>query len=68
LGQTLLAVRLLGQVTAAQARRVTTTSRRPDLGMLSMIIESDVPEHLYRGDLSFGEDWPGEYLQGRRPI
>ena len=45
--QTLLAVRLLDQVTAAQARRVTTTSRRPDLGMLSMIIESDVPEHLF---------------------
>jgi hypothetical protein len=68
LGQTLLAVRLLDQVTAAQARRVTTTSRRPDLGMLSMIIESDVPEHLYRGDLSPGEDRPGEYLHGRRPI
>jgi hypothetical protein len=68
LGQTFLAVRLLDQVTAAQARRVTTMSRRPDLGMLSMIIESDIPEHLYRGDLSPDEDWPGEYLQGRRPI
>jgi hypothetical protein len=30
LGQTLLAVRLLDQVTAAQAGRVTTASRRPD--------------------------------------
>lgn len=62
-GNARLAVRLLDQVTAAHGRRVITESRRPDPGTLNAIIESDVPEHLYCGDLcSGGEDRPGQYL------
>ena len=46
-GQSEAAVRLLGQVTATQPRRVTTASRRLDPVMLSTIIESAVPG-IYR--------------------
>ena len=42
-GQSEAAVRLLGQVTATQPRRVTTASRRLDPVILSTIIESAVP-------------------------
>ena len=60
-GQSEAAVRLLGQVTTAQPRRVTTASRRLNPVMLGTVIESAVPGSVSRW-LSSTEGWPGQYL------
>ena len=62
-GNARLAVRLLNQAVARQARRVAgASSRGPDLAMLSTITEEDIPERLLPDETPPDEDWPGQYL------
>ena len=56
-----LAVRLLGQATASQARRITTASQPPDPATLSTIDAADIPGHVQPHDPP-ADDWPGQYL------
>lgn len=49
-GNARLAVRLLTQVTAAQARRVAASSEAQLQVGLSAVIEADIPQHLDRDD------------------
>jgi hypothetical protein len=49
-GNARLAVRLLTQVTAAQAHRITTAPGPPGPAALSTITEADIPGHLHRDD------------------
>jgi hypothetical protein len=57
-----LAVRLLDQATASQARRVTAAAQTPDPATLSMIRAADIPRHIHPGDPPADDQWPGQYL------
>lgn len=61
-GNARLAVRLLDQVTASQARRITAASHSPDPTTLSTIRATDIPEHVQPSDTPGGDQWPGQYL------
>ena len=61
-GNARLAVRLLDQATATQARRVTTASQPPDPATLSTIRAVDIPGHIHPHDLPAEDQWPGQYL------
>ena len=60
-GNARLAVRLLDQATARQARRITTAAQSPDPATLSTIDEVDIPGHVHPPDPP-ADDWPGQYL------
>jgi hypothetical protein len=60
-GNARLAVRLLTQATASQARRIATASVPPDPAALSIIVEADIPEHL-SPNLPADDQRPGQYL------
>ena len=45
-----LAVRLLEQATASQARRITTAAQSSDPATLSTIDAADIPEHVHPPD------------------
>jgi hypothetical protein len=61
-GNARLAVRLLTQVTAAQARRITTAPEPPGPAGLSAITEADIPGHLHPEDPDADDQRPGQYL------
>jgi AAA lid domain len=61
-GNARLAVRLLTQVTATQARRITTASKPPDPAALSTIAVADIPGHLDPDDPATDDERPGQYL------
>jgi len=62
-GNARLAVRLLNQAVARQARRVAgASSPDPDLAELSTITSADIPERLLPDGTPPDEDWPGQYL------
>ena len=60
-GNARLAVRLLDQATASQARRITSGPQRPDPAALSTIDAADIPGHVRPHDPP-ADDWPGQYL------
>jgi hypothetical protein len=55
-------VRLLNQVIAAKARRVTASRQPQDPGALGTVIEADIPERLACDDPSSDSAWTGQYL------
>jgi hypothetical protein len=59
-GSARLAVRLLDQTTASQARRVTTAPHDP--AALGTIRAADIPAHLAPCPLPADDHWPGQYL------
>jgi transcriptional regulator with XRE-family HTH domain len=62
-GSARLAVGLLNQATAAQARRLAAWSSRNQTAVaLSTINELDIPDRLTAGAVFTGDDWPGQYL------
>lgn len=62
-GHARLAVGLLNQATAAQARRLAAWSSRNQTAVaLSTINELDIPDRLPVGAVLPGDDWPGQYL------
>jgi hypothetical protein len=61
-GNARLAVRLLAEVTASQARRVTVASQPPDPAALSTISEADIPGQLRPYGRPAGDQRPGQYL------
>jgi Cdc6-like AAA superfamily ATPase len=61
-GNARLAVRLLNQVIAAQARRVAAPPAAQHPTTLSTIVEADIPEHLDRGEPLAEGEWSGQYL------
>ena len=61
-GNARLAVRLLTQVTAAQARRITTAPEPPGPAELTTIAEADIPGHLHPEDPAADDQRPGQYL------
>jgi transcriptional regulator with XRE-family HTH domain len=62
-GNARLAVQLLNQAVARQARRVAgASSPDPDLATLSTITAADIPEQLLPDGTPADEDWPGQYL------
>ncbi len=61
-GNARLAVRLLDQATARQARRVTAAAQTPDPATLSTIRAADIPGHIDPGDPPADDPWPGQYL------
>jgi hypothetical protein len=62
-GSARLAVGLLNQATAAQARRLAAwPSRNQTPVALATINEADIPDRLPAGTVSFDDDWPGQYL------
>jgi AAA lid domain/ATPase family associated with various cellular activities (AAA) len=61
-GNARLAVRLLNQVAAAQARRVAASTAAPHPATLTTVIEADIPEHLERDDPPPDEGLSGQYL------
>jgi translation elongation factor EF-G len=61
-GNARLAVRLLDQVTASQARRITMASHSPDPATLSTIRAADIPGHIQPHDPPAEDKWPGQYL------
>ena len=60
-GNARLVVWLLGQATASQARRITTTPQSRDLATLSTIDAADIPGHIRPHDPP-ADDWPGQDL------
>jgi hypothetical protein len=60
-GNARLAVRLLDQATARQARRITTAPQPCDPATLSIIDAADIPAHVQPPDPP-ADDWPGQYL------
>ena len=60
-GNARLAVRLLDQATARQARRITTASQPSDPATLGTIDAADIPAHVQPPDPP-ADDWPGQYL------
>jgi hypothetical protein len=60
-GNARLAVRLLDQAVASQARRITTAPQPPDPATLSTIDAADIPGHVQPDDPP-ADDWPGQYL------
>jgi hypothetical protein len=62
-GNARLAVGLLNQVTAAQARRLAAWSSRNQTPVaLATINEGDIPDCLSPDTVPPGDDWPGQYL------
>jgi hypothetical protein len=61
-GNARLAVQLLDQVTASQARRITTASGSPDPATLRMIRVADIPGYIHPHDPSAEDEGPGQYL------
>jgi hypothetical protein len=62
-GNARLAVRLLDQATARQARRImTAASQTRDLAGLSAIQAEDIPAHICLHDRSADDERPGQYL------
>jgi len=62
-GNARLAVRLLDQATASQARRIMTAASPPrDFAALSTIQAEDIPAHIYLHDQSADDERPGQYL------
>ena len=61
-GNARLAVRLLDQVTASQARRITMASHSPDPATLITIRAADIPGHIQPHDPPAEDKWPGQYL------
>ena len=61
IGSARLAVRLLDQVTASQARRITAASQAPEPAALSSILAARIPGHLHTPDLPDDDEWPGLY-------
>jgi SpoVK/Ycf46/Vps4 family AAA+-type ATPase len=61
-GNARLAVRLLDQATASQARRVTTAPQPQDPATLSTIDAADIPGQIHSHDPSADDQWPGQYL------
>ena len=56
-----LAVRLLDQAIASQARRITTGPQPSDPATLTTIDAADIPEQIHPHDPP-ADDWPGQYL------
>jgi len=65
-GSSRLAVRMLDQATARQARRITTGAQPSAPADLGTITASDIPDHLPPPDApdtaSKPDQWPGQYL------
>ena len=61
-GNARLAVRLLDQATASQARRITTAPQPRDPVTLSTIDAADIPGHVHPHDPLADDQWPGQYL------
>ena len=62
-GNARLAVALLNQATAAQARRLTASSLRTQTAAaLATVNEGDIPDRLAPDAVSVDQDWPGQYL------
>ncbi len=61
-GNARLAVRLLTQVTAAQAYRITAAPEPADRAALSTIAVADIPGCLDPGDPAAEDERPGQYL------
>jgi hypothetical protein len=62
-GNARLAVGLLNQATAAQARRLAAWSSRNQTPVaLATINEGDIPDSLSPDTVPVGDDWPGQYL------
>jgi AAA lid domain/ATPase family associated with various cellular activities (AAA) len=58
-----LAVALVNQATAAQARRVAAeSSRSQNPGILNTITDTDIPDCLHPNAAFPDDDWPGQYL------
>jgi AAA lid domain len=62
-GNARLAVRLLNQVTVAQARRVAASPGAQHQATLLTVTEADIPENLDRDDSPADEQWSDQYLQ-----
>jgi AAA lid domain/ATPase family associated with various cellular activities (AAA) len=62
-GNARLAVGLLNQATAAQARRLAAWSSRSQTPVaLATVNEMDIPDRLSPGIIPLDDDWPGQYL------
>jgi AAA lid domain-containing protein/ATPase family protein associated with various cellular activities (AAA) len=61
-GNARLAVRLLNQIIAAQARRVTASPQPQNPGALGTVIEADIPENLACDGPPSDGAWSGQYL------
>jgi AAA lid domain/ATPase family associated with various cellular activities (AAA) len=61
-GNARLAVQLLDQATASQARRIADASQPPDPGLVNTITEADIPGDLQPRELHPDDQWPGQYL------
>ena len=61
-GNARLAVRLLDQATASQARRITAAAQTPDPATLSTIRAADIPGQIHPDDPPADDQWPGQYL------
>lgn len=61
-GNARLAVRLLTQATASQARRITTASQPQNPATLGTICAEDIPGHLHPDDPAADDQRPGQYL------
>ncbi len=65
-GSARLAVRLLDQATASQARRITTSAQPQEPTALRTIDARDIPDHLPPQDppelAQADDEWPGQYL------
>jgi hypothetical protein len=61
-GSARLAVRLLDQATASQARRVTDAAASQDPAALGTICAADIPGYLDPHDRSADDQRPGQYL------
>jgi AAA lid domain/ATPase family associated with various cellular activities (AAA) len=61
-GDARLAVRLLDQATASQARRVTAAAQPRDSAMLTTIDAADILGQIHSHDPSADDQWPGQYL------
>ena len=62
-GNARLAVGLLNQATAAQARRLAAWSSRSQTPVaLATVNEADIPDRLSPATVPLDEDWPGQYL------
>jgi DNA-binding transcriptional regulator YdaS (Cro superfamily) len=57
-----LAVRLLNQAIAAQARRLAASPGTIDPAVQSTVIDADIPEHLDHNEQLSQEVWSGQYL------
>jgi hypothetical protein len=61
-GSARLAVWLLDQATASQARRITAEPQPADPAALCTVCAADIPAHLDLRDLPADDHWPGQYL------